>query len=248
MMIQNMKMRTKIKDLFSISDVMLSADTIFKFLKNSSDYPLLADFIKETNYETLDADYYLTNSADKYISPLIERLIEHYDTMPSPYKRLHTVQYHINVNLAKIVYSRFGVKWKKLYDALNVDYEPLENYAMEETRTPNLTDSETSSAKTNIDTNRTTNATNKYAGFNSEEPTTVSVTDGSDDTVVSGECANNEVSKTNTHTGTETLTRHGNIGVTTSQQMLESEFKVREYDFYKKIYKDIDSLECLSIY
>ena len=60
--------------------------------------------------------------------------------------------------------------------------------------------------------------------------------------------ANNEVSKTTTNTGTESLTRSGNIGVTTSQQMLESEFKVRQYNFYEMIYKDIDSVLYLSTY
>ena len=58
----------------------------------------------------------------------------------------------------------------------------------------------------------------------------------------------NETSRTSTHTGTEKLQRAGNIGVTTSQQMLESEFKVRQYDFYKELYNDIDSVMCLMIY
>ena len=58
----------------------------------------------------------------------------------------------------------------------------------------------------------------------------------------------NETSRTSTHTGTEKLQRAGNIGVTLSQQMLESEFKVRQYDFYKELYNDIDSVMCLMIY
>lgn len=53
-----------------------------------------------------------------------------------------------------------------------------------------------------------------------------------------------EGSRTDTHT----LTRTGNIGVTTSQQMLESELALRKYDFYKNIYEDIDSLLTLKVY
>ena len=48
---------------------------------------------------------------------------------------------------------------------------------------------------------------------------------------------------TTTHTGTETLTRRGNIGVTTSQQMLESELKLRAlYNMVIIIYDDIDKV------
>lgn len=44
-----------------------------------------------------------------------------------------------------------------------------------------------------------------------------------------------------THTGTETLERSGNIGVTTSQQMLESEIKLRAlYNMIYIIYDDVD--------
>lgn len=46
-----------------------------------------------------------------------------------------------------------------------------------------------------------------------------------------------------THTGTETLERSGNIGVTTSQQMLESELKLRAlYNMVYIIYDDVDKV------
>lgn len=42
---------------------------------------------------------------------------------------------------------------------------------------------------------------------------------------------------------------HGNIGVTTSQQMLMSEYELREcYKFYEQIFKDIDKCLTLAIY
>lgn len=42
---------------------------------------------------------------------------------------------------------------------------------------------------------------------------------------------------------------HGNIGVTTSQQMLMSEYELRErYKFYERIFKDIDKCLTLAIY
>ena len=43
------------------------------------------------------------------------------------------------------------------------------------------------------------------------------------------------------------LTRSGNIGVTTSQQMLESELKLRQYQFYQYVFKCVDSIMCLEV-
>lgn len=44
------------------------------------------------------------------------------------------------------------------------------------------------------------------------------------------------------------LTRSGNIGVTTSQQMAESELSLRTYKFYAEMFKDIDTIVALSVY
>ena len=44
------------------------------------------------------------------------------------------------------------------------------------------------------------------------------------------------------------LTRSGNIGVTTSQQMLESELELRKFRFYDRIFEDVDSILCEKIF
>lgn len=45
-----------------------------------------------------------------------------------------------------------------------------------------------------------------------------------------------------------TLARSGNIGVTTSQQMLQSEIDLRKWLYYQSVFNDIDSILTLSIY
>ena len=230
-------MRMKISDLYSISDIFDGADLIFTLLKNENNYPDVHDFINDDNYGSLNKDYYISHSNEKYISPLFKKLYDDIGDIGT-----------VGNQLVSIIYNRFSTKWKKLYTALNIAYKPLENYDMEETRTPDLTDSETINTSSEIETSRETSATNSYKGFNSADTVTVNKTDGNENITTSGESEKNEVSKSATHTGTESLTRHGNIGVTTSQQMLESEIKVRQYDFYKQVFKDIDSVLCLSIY
>ena len=226
--------KIKINEIFTTDDVLTATNLIFNQLVQKQD---LNDFINSNNVSALNQDYYLSHSGDKYISPFVERLFNAGKTASE-----------ISSYVATICYNRFGEKWKKIYDALLTEYNPLENYSMEETRTPNLTDSDTENVGTSISSNRTTNANSKYKGFNADAPVTITTTDGSENSSTTGTKLANETSRTSTHTGTEKLTRAGNIGVTTSQQMLESEFKVRQYDFYKELYNDIDSVMCLMIY
>lgn len=226
--------KIKINEIFTTDDVLTATNLIFNQLVLKED---LNDFINSNNVDTLNQDYYLSHSGDKYISPFVERLFNAGKTASE-----------ISSYVATICYNRFGEKWKKIYDALMTEYNPLENYSMEETRTPNLTDSDTENVGTSISSNRTTNANSKYKGFNADAPVTITTTDGGENSSTTGTKLANETSRTSTHTGTETLTRAGNIGVTTSQMMLDSELKLRQYDFYKQIFEDIDSVMCLMIY
>ena len=51
-----------------------------------------------------------------------------------------------------------------------------------------------------------------------------------------------------TETGTRTLTRSGNIGVTTSQQMLQSEIELWQWNFYDQVFEDVDSVLTTPVY
>lgn len=88
------------------------------------------------------------------------------------------------------------------------EYNPLENYDMTETAT-DTTESSSDGKSTATGKNKVNTYLNDSTAYPENESTTDSTT------------AHNS-SDTNTHT----LTRHGNIGVTTSQQMLESERKL----------------------
>ena len=240
-MFQKMKKmvhRMKVSDIFPYDWIMGDTNSLFYLLKDETNFPLVKDFIKDTNYFKLTEDYFIGHSNDKFISPLFSKFIENYHNSEID------IKLSMSTKLANLVYNRFGEKWKKIYDALMTEYNPLENYSMVEERTPDLEFTETEKHKST--TERETTATSSYKGFNAVEPVTITKTDGSEDVTTSGIKADNE--KTTTHKGSETLTRSGNIGVTTSQQMLESELKIRQFDFYKQVYNDIDSILCLSIY
>ena len=127
--------------------------------------------------------------------------------------------------LADIIYLKFKDKWNRIYDAyIKSTYNALENYSMTEVE------------KTNTKVTSTDNTKGGSYGFNSD--VSVPVNDSNSTSVVEGNGEDNK----------RELTRSGNIGVTTSQQMLESELQLRKYNLYEELYKDVNSVATLSIY
>lgn len=245
----------KIKDYISFGDVVNEeVALIFANLTNTTNYPLVSSFIDSGNYLSLEQDYFLGFSNDKYLSPLLRKTIGYIKSQSPQYNERELFESAIAL-LTPQIYQRFGVKWKKLYDALvNSQYNPLNNYDMEEKRTPNLTHTETYNNVTdtrtpNLTTSGNANSKTGVYGFNGTSAKDSAQNDGTSSESVTGTDTNVKTGNTtNTETGTDTLTRKGNIGVTSSQQLIESEWELRKHDFYAMIYKDIDSILCLKIY
>lgn len=174
-----------------------------------------------TNYDSLTIDYLLSRY-DKIMSPLFMRLYEiHEEDLGA-----------MATAISKIINMKFVFNWNKLAEATFGDYNPIENYNMVENKETDYEE------KTESDISEST--TNSYNGFNADEMKDVSksVLD-----------ADNTVTKTDTGTKTKNeLTRHGNIGVTTSQQMIESSYKLAQKNIIDIIYRDIDSILFIDYY
>lgn len=127
--------------------------------------------------------------------------------------------------VASVIVNKFGDKWNRLYDTfITKVYNPIENYSMTERE------------KTNSKVKVTSSGTAGTFGFNS------------DDSVPTGESSTETTSEGNADDNNRELTRSGNIGVTTSQQMLESEIELRKWNFANMLFSDVDSICTLSIY
>lgn len=132
-------------------------------------------------------------------------------------------------------------RWVK---ALSINYDPLENYdRREEWLDDNKRNSSTNRSETAIGHDDSTssgsgNTTNERSAFDSSDyqphdksDSTSSGSNSSDSkTTASGNINENENSL-NKRTGRA----HGNIGVTTSQQMLESELEIARWNLYDEI-------------
>lgn len=128
--------------------------------------------------------------------------------------------------LSKMIVTKYADNWDKMYDAVYAEYNPIENYNGVEDYTD----------KTNI--NLTNNSKQKNYGINS----------GLGKDTASNE-SNTQASEDDNYT-THHMEKHGNLGMTTSQQMIESELVLREFkkNFYNLIYNDIDSILASSLY
>lgn len=171
---------------------------------------------------------YFHNSYSKIISFLYEEVVENASLM--------------SVLISSII-ERYKDKWNRLHNTLITEqYNPLENYSMEESEKLKLANVD--SVKTNSSDSGTANTTNDNYGFNSitAQPATKS-------TATTSATSTNNVDGTKTTDSDKTLIRKGNIGVTTSQQMLESEVILRnKYLFQDIIFKDLDDILMLDIY
>lgn len=142
-------------------------------------------------------------------------------------------------------------------------------YGKTETRTNENTSKTTYGRTEEREETATENAKNALYGFDSADPTDDSSRDvegntntttetggsdsvtgnGTDSMTTGGQDDNSTTSKNDSKsTLTHRLTRSGNIGVTTSQQMLQSEREVWKYQYFQDVFADVDKILVLNIY
>ena len=310
--------RTKLKDVFLDA---ISAG-IFDTFQN-----LNVPWKDEGIDESLDL-FFITNYGERLISPLTNTCLDTTGKLTAAKQTL----------LATAIVNLFGKNWTKDYAVLSAQYDPIENYSMEEKHTGNDTRLETptnwketttekpgvngySETETQTPTNwkesrketvgddgyaetetqTPTNwektiesdkadndvegSTSLYA-FNSSDPVPISKSETQTDSKsvetqsgtyetkreISGE-KDVDIERTGTyetkreiegekitetgHTGTyedkttynSTLKRSGNIGVTTSQQMIEQEINLWKWNYFRDVvFPDVAKALTISLY
>lgn len=185
---------------------------IFVFLQNDNDINLFDDYIR---------------------IKLGERLLQNWcsNTLKSTYMSIYGM-------LALSAYELNG-----LYKSTQLEYNPIENYNGTEEETTSY-GSQTINSKVGA---LETNGSNTYTPFETENAEKIATFDSTQniDSVSSTQKLKESYTDTNSYNAGEqnnsqnigakedkrTLTRKGNIGVTTSQQMIESERKVLIFTF-----------------
>ena len=137
--------------------------------------------------------------------------------------------------------SRFDA-WSKMVTALQSQYNALHNYDRTETHTDKWSNDSTKNMVQSSGGSDTT--TTKTAAFDGDSLATA----GENKTAYGG-TANTTNTDKDSGTRDYTIKAYGNIGVTTSQQMLESEMQLRgKYDIYSIIVSEFRDKFCILIY
>lgn len=156
----------------------------------------------------------------------------------------------------KLWSDKYQSNWKKLYDTTVLEYNPIENYDRIEDWT-DTDDVSSSSARDNTIKSTSTNkimnnvnVTDQNTAFNAGlADHAKQITDG--DTTENGSITNTEQENVNDgRTGMHTRKgrAHGNIGVTTSQQMIQSERDLVVFNLYDLIAESFIENFCLMVY
>ena len=212
----------------------------------------------EVNNESLFDYLQLPSGIDKdtLVAELLVRSGEFEVLYPDPYMIRDLIGFW-----SKKHYPTFD-KWIK---ALNVEYNPLDNYDRHEEITEehegtfkgntSSSNSSVGNSKSKVENDDTTTNTGDTTGYNSSDfvdnDQNVTVLDGeqnssseyADTTTGKGSQDNKDAYK-NKHTS------HlwGNIGVTTSAQMLQGELDVRRFNIYSQIADIFVSEFCILVY
>ena len=148
-------------------------------------------------------------------------------------------------NFISIWADREQATFKRWVDALAIEYAPLENYDRHEDWTDTLDSDGTNSTTGTNDTQSSGTVTTDVSAYDSSnyQPK---------DKVTSSETIDNDTTENSTSTldneGVHTGRIHGNIGITTSQQMLEAELDLGYWNIYSRITDMFLKEFCIMIY
>lgn len=154
-------------------------------------------------------------------------------------------------------FEKNRVNFTRMYAALIAEYNPINNYDMTENETNSETRgevlktfaptaeniiSESTTTRENVDSLVTTfdDVTPRLDNRVQNPQTTISTTTNT--------VGNTETTTQNApNSGERSLTRSGNIGVTTSQQMIESEINLRRFNFVDYVLSEFVKQHCFFV-
>lgn len=224
----------------------IGTNEIFKTLM--TDYTLPWSEDESITDSLLDFEYMNNYSGRKIISPAVSNSL-------GTDGKITAASFQ---KLCDICYMMFNKKWTRNWTILNMEYNPIENYAMTE---HSVLTRDNEEKHTGTDSNvrtgsigvaATSSGENKVSAFNSSQYQPADSNTGSGSTTTTY----NNLTDANTHGHTinnddEEITDHtrtGNIGVTTSQQMAESDIQLWRWNFFYEVFADIDNVFTVSTY
>lgn len=174
--------------------------------------------------------------------------------------------YSLNTNdfksISSLIENMYLDKWTKLFDTLNFEYNPIKPYDMTTSEKIGEKQGGTTSNSGSTDDSGSDTTTSKVIldktedslyGFNSLEPVPSNKTENSSENSESSESNNKSTSSNITIHGRTNdidreLSRTGNIGNITQQELIKQERDVSQYIIWDTIYDDLNRVFTRSKY
>lgn len=217
----------------------------------------------DTISEHSDIDFfrqYLYQNKLKTLSSLVTEIID--DTSLQKYSDLYSLSESSFQQLSSLIEKKYSEKWNKLWDTLNYNYDAIRPYDMTTNETIGEQQSGNTTSNSVIDDTGSDTTTSKVIldktedslyGFNSLQSTPSNKSENSSENIDSSESKNKSTRNDNTTHGRTNhidreLTRKGNIGNITQQELIKQERDVSQYIIWDTIYDDLNRVLTRSKY
>lgn len=189
--------------------------------KQAEEHEYLRDYSDNTDDWALDMDYYFAHKYGEL--PMFqdnEAIIGH---------------------MKRAVMTANFYKWDKLYETIKLDYNPIWNVDGEEIVTTVYGEHITNNSLGMRKANTLEQGYNFPYDENSKTQTAENSISVSSDAV-------NDSTVSNQHTDSNTIERHGNIGVTSTQHLISEERQIAMFSFWDIVYTDIIKAITIPVY
>ena len=227
-------------------------DTVLETYTDEQGNPISIWGQKDITVNTLDFNY-LSRSGEK----ILRRFISSRIVYDEPELLPEGDYFEEEKKIVEYITRKYSKKWLDLWETMFYEYEPLWNYDMKEVLKDEITEYE--HGKVNTRSGSVTNTpgttyteTQSIKGYDSdnwgETDKSVSQPSGLGDVTTYNSMADT-ASGTDTQTKNYELTRTGNIGVTTSMELIQKQRQVVTFNYFDQIvFPDIDNELTLKIY
>lgn len=201
------------------------------------------------NYDsTIFEDFALPNSVASRKAEFVDEILSELGQLEALYPNAEVFK-----RILKAWSNTRLTEWQRVETALTAEYNPIHNFDRNEDYSDTNTEKETGKSNSTSSTESNANGTNENTesetAFNTESFKNRTKNAGTD-TASSTASATNESNNTVTRETKVQHTAHlyGNIGVTTSQQMITEELAMRRGDLESYIIDDFKHRFCLMVY
>lgn len=207
-----------------------------------------------TIFDNMQLPEEIPNDDDEFLALIIDTILYKYGDAPLFSPDPSVIKFYIG-RWSK----RRAPLWLRYYKAITTEYEPLENYDRNEKRefthgkkiTYSGTITDTPSGSIKVEQDDTTTDNISADNSSTYQPDGQHILDGETNTSYQNYKEERSFNNSDTNSGkdVEEARTHGNIGVTTSQQMLESELDlIPRLDLAEYIAEDWHNEFCLMMY